>query len=108
VGKLAALIGIAGVGVWTLGIVAWISGVWVTMPPDQVKVLVLTAAALSGGALVLTAAVIGRAATRIENRRLEETRMRRELPDLPFNSPDTEGDRKTAVNDRKTTSERVK
>jgi hypothetical protein len=87
--KLAALIGIAGVGVWTLGIVAWISGVWVTMPPDKVKVLVLTGAALSGAALLLAGAVIGRAATRIENRRLEETQMRRELPDLPLNVPDT-------------------
>ena len=86
--KLAALIGIAGVGVWTLGIVAWISGVWVTMPPDEVKVLVLTTAVLSGAALVFTAAVIGRAATRIETRSLEETRMRYELPDLPFNGAD--------------------
>ena len=87
--KLAALIGIAGVGVWTLGIVAWISGVWVTMPPDTVKVLVLTAAALSGAALLLVGAVVGRAATRIEGRKLEETRKRGELPDLPFNSADT-------------------
>jgi membrane protein implicated in regulation of membrane protease activity len=83
--KLAALVGIAGVGVWTLGIVAWVSGVWVTMPPDQVKVLVLTAAALSGAALLFAGAVVGRAATRIENRKLEESRMRAELPDLPFN-----------------------
>ena len=85
--KLAALIGIAGVGVWTLGIVAWISGVWVTMPPDEVKVLVLATAVLSGAALVVTGAVVGRAATRIENRKLEETRMRHELPDLPFDRP---------------------
>jgi membrane protein implicated in regulation of membrane protease activity len=87
--KLAALIGIAGVGVWTLGIVAWISGVWVTMPPDKVKLLVLTAAALSGAALLVAGAVVGRAATRIEDRKLEETRKRRELPDLPFNGSDT-------------------
>lgn len=85
--KLAALIGIAGVGVWTLGIVAWISGVWVTMPPGRVKVLVLTTAVLSGAALVVTAAVIGRAATRVESRKLEEARMRHELPDLPFDRP---------------------
>jgi len=78
--KFAALLGIAGVGVWTLGIVAWISGVWVTMAPGQVRVLVLTGAALSGAALLVTAAIIGRAATTLENRRLAE---RGVLPEIP-------------------------
>lgn len=87
--KLAALLGIAGIGVWTLGIVAWISGVWVTMPPDQVKVLVLTVAALSGGALVSAAAVIGRAATTIANRELENSSAPRELAGPQFNAGET-------------------
>jgi len=78
--KFAALLGIAGVGVWTLGIVAWISGVWVTMAPGQVRVLVLTGAALSGAALLVTAAIIGRSATTLENRRLAE---RGVLPEIP-------------------------
>lgn len=82
--KLAALLGIAGVSVWMLGIAAWISGVWVTMPPDEVKIFVLTAAVLSGGALLLTAALIGRAATTIENRTLSERNLRHELPDAPL------------------------
>ncbi|HKR08704.1 MAG TPA: hypothetical protein VJS39_05900 [Gemmatimonadaceae bacterium] len=97
--KLAALIGIAGVGVWTLGIVAWVSGVWVTMPPDQVKVFVLTAAALSGAALVVTAAVVGRAATTIENRRLEERRMLPEIPESAFNPGETMGSRSDVERD---------
>ena len=84
--KLAALLGIAGVGVWTLGIVAWISGVWVTMPPDQVKVLVLTVAALSGGALVAAGAVIGRAATTVANRELEDSSGLPALPASQFNA----------------------
>lgn len=89
--KLAALLGIAGVGVWTLGIVAWISGVWVTMPPGQVKVLVLTVAVLSGGALVAAAAVVGRAATTIANRELENSSAPRELPGSQFNASETTG-----------------
>ena len=84
--KLAALLGIAGVGVWTLGIVAWVSGVWVTMPPDQVKVLVLTVAALSGGALVAAGAVIGRAATTVANRELEDGSALPELPGSQFDA----------------------
>lgn len=87
--KLAAVLGIAGVGVWTLGIVAWISGVWVTMAPDQVKVLVLTLAVLSGGALVAAGAVIGRAGTTIANRELEDSSALPELPDSQFNAGET-------------------
>lgn len=95
---LAALIGTAGVGVWAFGIVAWISGVWVTMPPDEVKVLVLTAAALSGAALLLTGAVIGRTATRIENRKLGKNQLQREIPNSPFTGRDPAASRSDDAN----------
>jgi hypothetical protein len=49
-----------GAAVWTAGAVAWISGVWVTLPPDTVRVLVLTLSAVSGGLLVMAGALIGR------------------------------------------------
>ena len=68
------------------------------MPPDQVKVLVLTAAALSGAALLLTGAVIGRAATRIENRKLGENQMQREIPNTPFNVRDGAASRSDEAN----------
>jgi membrane protein implicated in regulation of membrane protease activity len=66
--KLATLLGIAGVGIWALGVAAWVSGVWVTLPPDQVKVLVLTVATLSGAVLLAAAAIVGRAANTMANR----------------------------------------
>jgi hypothetical protein len=49
-----------GAAVWTVGAVAWISGVWVTLPPDTVRVLVLTLSAVSGGLLVVAGALTGR------------------------------------------------
>ena len=51
----------AGAVVWTAGVAAWVSGVWVTLPPDTVRVLVLSLAAATGTALVGAGAVIGRA-----------------------------------------------
>jgi hypothetical protein len=55
----AALIAIGAV-VWTVGVGAWISGVWVTLPPDAVRVLVLGLIAVSGGSLVTAGAMIRR------------------------------------------------
>ena len=49
-----------GAAVWTVGVVAWISGVWITLPPDAVRVLVLSLVAVSGGSLVAAGALIGR------------------------------------------------
>jgi hypothetical protein len=49
-----------GAAVWTVGVVAWISGVWVTLPPDAVRVLVLSLVAVSGGSLVAAGALVGR------------------------------------------------
>jgi hypothetical protein len=51
----------AGAVVWTAGVAAWVSGVWVTLPPDTVRVLVLGLAASTGAALVGAGAVISRA-----------------------------------------------
>ena len=59
----ATLIG-AGVVFWVLGVIAWVAGVWVTLPPDAVRVLVLTLAALAGGVLLAAGAAVGRAAQR--------------------------------------------
>jgi hypothetical protein len=39
-------------------------GVWVTLPPATVRVLVLSLATLSGGVLVVAGASLGRAARR--------------------------------------------
>lgn len=55
----AALIA-GGAAVWIVGVVAWVSGVWVTLPPDTVRILVLSLVAVSGGSLVAAGALIGR------------------------------------------------
>jgi hypothetical protein len=58
--RLGAALTAGGAVVWTVGVVAWISGVWVTLPPDSVRVLVLSLVAVSGGSLVAAGALIGR------------------------------------------------
>jgi hypothetical protein len=50
-----------GAGVWVAGVVASVSGVWVTLTPDTARVLVLSLAVVTGGALVGAGALIGRA-----------------------------------------------
>lgn len=52
---------LAGLGVWIFGFLTWTFGVWVTMPPDTVRVLVLSLAALSGAGLMLFGAALSRA-----------------------------------------------
>ena len=59
--RLGAVLMWAGVAVWALGIVAWMQSVWVTLPPDTVKVIVLALAALTGGVLVAAGAATSRA-----------------------------------------------
>ena len=62
--RIATLLLVAGVAVWLLGLTAWVLGVWVTLPPEARRVLVLALAALSGGVLVAAGASLGRAARR--------------------------------------------
>ena len=61
----------AGVAIWGLGILAWIQSVWVTLPPDKAKVIVLTLAALMGGVLVAAGAATSRAGHIMSTRRIE-------------------------------------
>ena len=49
-----------GVALWIAGTIAWMSGVWVTLPPDEARVLVLSLVGVSGGSLVVGGALIGR------------------------------------------------
>ncbi|HEX9483571.1 MAG TPA: hypothetical protein VF929_03285 [Gemmatimonadaceae bacterium] len=58
--RLGAALIAGGAVVWTTDVVAWVSGVWVTLPPDTVRVLVLSLLAVSGGSLVTAGALIGR------------------------------------------------
>jgi hypothetical protein len=39
-------------------------GVWITLPPDTVRVMMLTLAGLGGGVLLVTGAVVARATRR--------------------------------------------
>ena len=55
-----------GLVVWVFGTAAAISGVWVTLPPDATKWLVLGLASTSGGMLVLSGMALGRGARRTE------------------------------------------
>jgi hypothetical protein len=50
----------AGAVIWTAGAAAWMSGVWVTLPPDTVRILVLSLAGVTGGLLLGAGALIGR------------------------------------------------
>jgi hypothetical protein len=59
-GRLGAVLTAAGIAVWGIGVVAWVLGVWVTMPPDTVRVLVLALAVLTGGLLLAAGAMVGR------------------------------------------------
>lgn len=49
-----------GATLWIAGVVAWMSGVWVTLPPDASRVLVLSFVAVTGGVLVTAGALVGR------------------------------------------------
>ena len=60
--RLGTVLAWAGVAVWGAGIVAWLFGVWVTLPPDTVRVIVLSLAALTGGFLLVAGATVSRAA----------------------------------------------
>ena len=71
--RLGAILTWAGVGVWAVGIVWWLQGVWVTLPPDTVKIIVLTLAALTGGALVAAGAATSRAGHTMRQREIERT-----------------------------------
>lgn len=62
--RLATLLLGAGAAIWILGLVAWVLGVWVTLPPATARVLVLALATLSGGVLIVAGAFLGRAARR--------------------------------------------
>jgi hypothetical protein len=62
--RLGAALVAGGAVVWTTGVVAWMSGVWVTLPPDAVRVLVLGLVGVSGGSLVVAGALIGRSRRR--------------------------------------------
>jgi hypothetical protein len=64
--RLALALQLAGVAIWVVGAIAWISGVWVTMPPDVVRALVLSLAVLTGGTLVVSGAVLARASHRAD------------------------------------------
>jgi hypothetical protein len=60
--KLGAVAAATGAAIWIGGAVAWMMGVWVTLPPDTVRVLVLALAAVTGGLLLASGAMIARAA----------------------------------------------
>ena len=60
--RLGAVLAWTGVAVWSTGIVAWLFGVWTTLPPDTVRVIVLALAALTGGLLLVAGATVSRAA----------------------------------------------
>ncbi len=69
--RLGAVLMWAGLGIWGAGIVAWIQSVWVTLPPDTVKVIVLTLAALMGGTLLAAGAAVSRAGQVRDKREME-------------------------------------
>jgi hypothetical protein len=57
---LGAVLITGGAAVWIVGVLASMSGVWVTLPPDTVRILVLSLIAVSGGSLVGAGALIAR------------------------------------------------
>ncbi len=66
--RLGAVLAGSGIAIWVAGVVAWLLGVWVTMPPDTVRALVLALAALTGGLLLAAGAVVLRAGrTRVKS-----------------------------------------
>jgi membrane protein required for beta-lactamase induction len=65
--RLSKLLIRAGLAVWTFGLVAAVSGVWVTLPPVAVEFLVL-GLALSSGAVLVGAGVAVSNAVRREDR----------------------------------------
>ncbi len=63
-GRVGLVLTVAGAAVWVFGVLAWALGVWVTLPPDAVRALVLGLAAFAGTLLLAAGAVLGRAARR--------------------------------------------
>jgi hypothetical protein len=72
--RLATVLLSAGIAIWLLGLIAWVLGVWVTLPPATTRVLVLALATLGGGVLVAAGASLGRAARRQVTGRATEPR----------------------------------
>jgi hypothetical protein len=60
--RLGTFLAATGAAVWIGGVVAWMMGVWVTLPPESVRVLVLALAGATGGLLLASGAVVARAA----------------------------------------------
>jgi hypothetical protein len=79
--RLGGLLAWMGVAVWGAGILAWLFGVWTTLPPDTVRVIVLALAALTGGLMLVAGATVSRAAKTRNNRdaRLHSAQSPREL-----------------------------
>jgi len=62
--RIGTLLMLAGVALWLLGFLAWMSGVWITLSPAAAKLYLLTLAGLSGGVLLAAGAVVNRALRR--------------------------------------------
>lgn len=58
--RIGALLMVAGVGLWLLGVVAWISGVWISLSPAAAKVYLLALAGFTGGVLLAAGAALQR------------------------------------------------
>ena len=66
--RIGTLLMFGGAAVWVLAFCAWISGVWITLPPAAAKLYLLTLMGLSGGGLILAGAAVSRSYRRIANR----------------------------------------
>ena len=73
--RLGAPLIAGGAIVWTLGVAAWVSGVGVSLPPDAVRSLVPSLAAVSGGGLVVAGAFVRR-----DGQRAAAAALRRKVP----------------------------
>jgi hypothetical protein len=62
--RIATALICVGALLWILGAAAWIAGVWITLPPNAVRVLALTLSGLAGGVLLVSGAVFARLARR--------------------------------------------
>jgi hypothetical protein len=58
--RIGALLMVAGVGLWLLGVVAWMSGVWISLSPAAAKVYLLALAGFTGGVLLAAGAALQR------------------------------------------------
>lgn len=59
--RIGTLLMLAGAAIWVLGVVAWLSGVWISLSPAAAKVYVLTLAAITGALLLAAGAFVSRA-----------------------------------------------